>query len=90
MATIGDLVSMPGRDSAGRQRSDMDAYRLLTNREQQVFSSLAQGMPVAEVARRLGRSVKTVENHRTAIYQKLGLADRLELVDYARRLGLLI
>jgi two-component system response regulator NreC len=68
----------------------LSAYRSLTNREQQVFAMLAQGMPVAELARELGRSTKTVENHRSAIYQKLGIGDRLELVDYARKLGLLI
>jgi len=65
-------------------------YRSLTGREQEVFLKLAEGKTVDEIARSLGRSPKTVENHRSAIYQKLGLGDRYELLVFARNLGLIL
>jgi len=65
-------------------------YRSLTGREQEVFLLLAEGRTVPEIGKALGRSQKTVENHRSNLYQKLGLADRHELFALARRLGLIL
>jgi two-component system response regulator NreC len=62
-----------------------------TEREEQVIGLLAEGFTNAETAERLSLSVRTVESHRSAIYQKLGFVARHELVAYAleRRLLLL-
>jgi DNA-binding CsgD family transcriptional regulator len=40
------------------------------------------------VARRLGITEKTVRNHLTAIFAKLGVSGRLELAVYAHEQGL--
>ena len=41
------------------------------------------------IARKLGISIKTVETHRANIMEKLGAADRTDLVKYAIRNGMI-
>lgn len=64
-------------------------YNSLTRREQEIFSLLANGKTISEIAKKLNLSSKTIENHRSNLYQKLGLSDRYEVFTYARRLGLI-
>jgi DNA-binding NarL/FixJ family response regulator len=66
-----------------------DPYGPLTAREREVFHLVVQGRTTKEVAHSLGISVKTAENHRTRILEKLGLHNAAELVLYASRKGLL-
>lgn len=61
----------------------------LTDREKEVLRLAAEGMTNAEIARRLVISVKTVQAHRANIMQKLGLHDRVDLVKYAIKKGIL-
>lgn len=84
------FLSLPGAGKAGRPGDDFEGYRSLTGREQEVFLHLAEGKTVTEISRKLGRSEKTIENHRSALYQKLGLSDRYELFAFARKLGLIL
>jgi DNA-binding NarL/FixJ family response regulator len=65
------------------------AYRRLTRREQEIMRMLAKDLSVKEIADRLFISIKTVENHRTNIKEKLGLQSSIELARYAARLGLI-
>jgi len=55
----------------------------LSNRELEVFEQVGRGLPLAEIAGRLGISVKTVETHRENIKKKLGLTSATELTRYA-------
>lgn len=64
-------------------------YDLLTEREQQVFRLIAQGNTSKDIADFLSISLKTVEKHRAHIMQKLGLHDRVDLVKYAIKIGLM-
>ncbi len=52
----------------------------LTARERQVFELARQGLMASEIARLLRRSERTVEHHVAAIYGKLGVSSRAELV----------
>ncbi len=61
----------------------------LSEREMQVLRMLALGHTNAEIAGELFLSVRTVENHRANVQNKLGLATRAELVRYALKRGLL-
>ena len=63
-------------------------YKALTKSEQKVFYLLAQKKEPEEVAKALGKSIKTVINQRSIIYQKLNISDRLDLIEYAEKLGL--
>ena len=64
-------------------------HQVLSPREFQVFTMLAQGLAVEEIAGRLCVSAKTVANYQTAIRQKTGLGNALEMFRYARRHALL-
>ena len=66
-----------------------DPYGELTPREREVFHLLAEGLTTKEIARQLGISVKTAENHRARVLAKLGVRNTAELVRYALRRGLL-
>lgn len=58
---------------------------LLTDREREILQLLAEGRTNKEVAASLNLSVKTVENHRASIMQKLNLHSVTDLVRYAIR-----
>jgi DNA-binding NarL/FixJ family response regulator len=55
----------------------------LSDRELEVFQLIAQGLPVREIAKRLHRSIKTVETHREHLKAKLGISTSGELLRYA-------
>lgn len=52
----------------------------LTTREQEVLHYLRRGWSNTEVARQLGIKVKTVKTHVSAVFAKLGVRDRMDLV----------
>lgn len=56
----------------------------LTNREQEVFLMLSKDYSIEDISNRLFISIKTVENHRSNIYRKLNINDRLSLMRFAR------
>ena len=60
----------------------------LTPREQEVVKLIAEAHTNKEIAEILHLSEKTVESHRGRVLQKLGMRDRVELVRYAIRRGL--
>lgn len=66
-----------------------DPYQGLTPREREVFHLVVDGKASKEISRMLGISVKTAENHRARLMDKLGVHNTAELVRYAARKGLL-
>jgi DNA-binding NarL/FixJ family response regulator len=61
---------------------------VLTPREEEVVKLIAEAHTNKEIAEILHLSEKTVESHRARVLQKLGMRDRVELVRYAIRQGL--
>jgi len=61
----------------------------LSLREIHVLREVAAGMSNKQIARRLGISEKTVRNHMTRIFTKLGASNRTEAVVSAMRAGLI-
>jgi DNA-binding NarL/FixJ family response regulator len=55
----------------------------LSQREQEVLQLLARGLPNKVIARDLGISERTVENHLRHIFGKLGVSSRTEAVVHA-------
>jgi DNA-binding NarL/FixJ family response regulator len=62
--------------------------RRLSPRETEIARYVAMGLKNAEVAQRLDLRESTVKTHLNSIFQKLGLRDRMELVQYAIKTGL--
>jgi len=54
----------------------------LTQREKVIVSYLVQGWRNREIAQHLSISEQTVKNHLRAVYDKVGVSDRLELALY--------
>lgn len=61
----------------------------LTARQREILQLVAEGKSTKEIAFALDVSVKTVETHRTAIMERLGIRDLAGLVVYAIRNGLI-
>jgi DNA-binding NarL/FixJ family response regulator len=64
--------------------------QVLTSREQEVFSHIAEGMSNSEIAASLSLSEGTVKIHVGRILAKLGLRDRVQAVVLAYESGLII
>ena len=62
---------------------------VLTPREQEVLTHLAEGDSNSEIAEKLTISPKTVARHRENIMAKLNMHSRTELVKYAIRKGII-
>jgi DNA-binding NarL/FixJ family response regulator len=60
----------------------------LSPREEEVVKLIAEAHTNAQIAAILHLSEKTVESHRANVLRKLGMRDRVELVRYAIRRGL--
>jgi DNA-binding NarL/FixJ family response regulator len=71
------------------ERVSADPYGALTPREREVFHLVAEGKTTKEIAGLLDISVKTADNHRTRVMDKLGVRNAAELVRYAARKGLM-
>lgn len=66
-----------------------DPYKNLTEREREVFHLVISGASTKDIARHLQISVKTAENHRGKVLEKLNMHNSVELVRYAAKKGLL-
>lgn len=73
----------------GRPEEQEPATDDLTAREQEVLKLIAEGLSNNEIADRLVISAKTVDRHRENIMRKLNLHNRVDLVKYALRKGLI-
>lgn len=72
---------------ANRIRSGLTGQSVpLTERETQVLGSLAAGRDPGAIARELGLSTKTVQNHVSRILAKFQARDRVDLIFKLRRL----
>lgn len=78
----------PTTAAAGEVATDCASFESLTPRETHVLRLVAQGLGNAEIASRLFISEKTVRNHLTSIFDKLGVDSRARAIVYARDHGL--
>ncbi|HVJ09944.1 MAG TPA: alpha/beta fold hydrolase [Burkholderiales bacterium] len=60
----------------------------LTAREAQILEHIAQGLDNAQIAARLELSEKTVRNHITSVFDKIGVESRAQAIVLARERGL--
>lgn len=82
-------VNAPANESVVRAKiDDLGVLGTLTNREMEILKLIGEGLSTADIARRLHRSVKTIEWHRVSLGSKLGVTNRVELARIALRAGL--
>lgn len=78
------------RDMAEKAATEPEeGEEVLTAREREVLTCIAEGMTNREIAESLVISIKTVERHRENIMAKLDMHNRVELVKYAIKKGLI-
>jgi ATP/maltotriose-dependent transcriptional regulator MalT len=92
---IGELISLvlnevgegspAGQESSGKRRHHI----LLSKREAEVLSLIAEGLTNKEIARRLILTENTVKTHVTSLFNKLGVDSRAQAVAVAAHDGLL-
>jgi DNA-binding CsgD family transcriptional regulator len=70
------------------RHADWGPLGSLSNRERQVLGLIGMGMTAAQISRKFGRSVKTIDAHRRSIGKKLRLRNRVELARVAILAGL--
>ena len=58
----------------------VEQFAALSDRQQQVATLVCNGLPNKMIARKLGVSEGTVKGHLHAIYEKLGVLSRFELM----------
>jgi DNA-binding NarL/FixJ family response regulator len=78
-----DAYRSPRKDSSTAER-----YKLLSNREREVFQLIAEGHPTRRIADMLCVSISTVKSHRVNIMEKLSVDTPVKLVHFAIQLGL--
>jgi len=71
------------------ERVSQDPYGQLTERERDILKLLAEGYSTQEIADMLVITPKTVEGHKTNLMAKLGIHNRIDLVKYALRKGII-
>ncbi len=64
------------------------AFSELTRRERQILAHIARGLDNAQIAAHLELSEKTVRNHITAVFAKIGAENRGQAIVAAREAGL--
>jgi DNA-binding NarL/FixJ family response regulator len=81
---LGKLVRM-------NDEMDVETRKIatLTQREREIVSLIGEGLKNKQIAARLFISEATVRHHFTSIFDKLYVSDRLELIIYAYRYGLI-
>ena len=84
--TVAGLLSeITARNKPKAVNPEAAKIATLTRREREVVSLVGEGIKSREIADRLFISETTVRHHLTSIFDKLGVADRVELMLYAYR-----
>jgi pimeloyl-ACP methyl ester carboxylesterase/DNA-binding CsgD family transcriptional regulator len=80
-------VFLTGRKSRPRRRTNL-GVDALSRREREVALLASRGQTAPEIAERLFLSRRTVESHLAAVYAKLGVESKTELIRRAAELGI--
>jgi two-component system response regulator NreC len=72
-----------------RAAGPVDPYDTLSDREREILLMASIGHTNRQMAQKLELSEQTIHNYRANVMEKLGLHDRVELLKYAVRRGLL-
>lgn len=71
------------------QKDDIEEYNRLSPREREILQLIAMGYTNRQAAEELFLSEKTIETYKSRLMTKLSLHNRIDLVRFALRLGLI-
>lgn len=80
-----NFLAEPTAPAASRNALPLDE---LTPRERAVLEGIAEGLDNSEIAASLGLSKKTIRNHITRVFDKVGVEHRYQAIVRARDAGL--
>jgi DNA-binding CsgD family transcriptional regulator len=89
LAALSEMVRGDRRTTPMIGEREANEYAMLTPREQQVLVVLANGGSTTRIAAELGISKHTVRSHLQNAMGKLGVRNRVELIAWALRSGVL-
>jgi pimeloyl-ACP methyl ester carboxylesterase/DNA-binding CsgD family transcriptional regulator len=72
---------------AGTPAAEPSVFASLSSRERQVLTLIADGLSNTDIAERLAISEKTVRNHTSNVFDKLGVWSRAQAIVFARDHG---
>jgi DNA-binding NarL/FixJ family response regulator len=88
-ALIANVLSRLSRNNHSKKTNpEEDGISVLSEREREIVRLIGQGLKNKKISSQLCISETTVRHHLTSIYSKLGVSDRLELLVFAHRYGL--
>jgi DNA-binding CsgD family transcriptional regulator len=79
------VLEFTGRTAPGAGSDP--AFAALSRRERETLALLSDGLSNVEIAERLGISEKTVRNHLSHLFDKLGVWSRAQAIVFARERG---
>jgi len=84
---VSDVISSQLLNQYAEQAttSGAPATNSLSDRELEVVNLIGEGLPTAQIAKRMNLSIKTVETHRSRIKTKLGLGSGMRLIQFCIR-----
>lgn len=89
-STVAEIVrNILALSSSGAYARDEESQSL-SNREVVVLQGVAAGLSNKQIARRLAISERTVRNHLSHVYGKVGASNRTEAVIHALRSGVVV
>lgn len=77
------------KDLSPDTKPKKDVLNELTPREVEVMGYIIRGFTNRQIGEALFISTRTVEGHRASLFSKLGLKNRVELVEFAEKKGLM-
>ncbi len=86
---IANVLSRLSRNNKpSKADKELNGINILSEREKEIVRLIGQGLKNKKISTQLCISETTVRHHLTSIYNKLGVTDRLELLVFAHRYGL--
>jgi DNA-binding NarL/FixJ family response regulator len=82
-----EVLQFTGTQGVGSGAED-ELFGILSEREREILARIAQGCTNIEIGRQLFISEKTVRNHVTRIFDKLGVHSRAQAIVLAKDKGL--
>lgn len=86
---VADFTGVGGGPAGegGERVEEDESFAALSRREREVLALVAEGLANAEIAERLAISDKTVRNHLSRVFDKLGVWTRAQAIVFARDRG---